>query len=150
MVAAVSRYDVLLFLHVLAAFAAVTAVVLLTTVAIGIRGGGADAAPFLRLSGLARTLWNVSGLGTLVFGVWLALDVEGYGLLDGWIIAAFVLWLVAGGTGAQVANTFHEAGRGSASGGVDLSAIGRTRVLHTVMAVAVAALLVVMIYKPGA
>jgi uncharacterized membrane protein len=140
-----SRYDVLLFLHVLAAFAAVTAVVLLTTVAVGVRGG-ADAAPFLRLSGLARTLWNVSGLGTLVFGVWLALDVEGYSLLDGWIIAAFVLWLIAGGTGAQVANTFYAAGQ-DADGA---SAIARTRVLHAVMAVAVAALLVVMIYKPGA
>lgn len=141
-----SRYDVLLFLHVLAAFAAVTAVVLLTTVAVGVRGG-VDAAPFLRVSGLARTLWNVSGLGTLVFGVWLAIDVEGYSLLDGWIIAAFVLWLIAAGAGAQVANTFYAAGQGPEG---DVSAIARTRVVHAVMAVAVAALLVVMIYKPGA
>jgi hypothetical protein len=146
MVAPMSRYDVLLFLHVLAAFAAVTAVVLLTTVAIGVRGGGGGA-PFLRLSGLARTIWNVSGLGTLVFGIWLALDVEGYSLLDGWIIAAFVLWLIAGGTGAQVAQAFVSASQGPEG---EVSALERTRVLHAVMAVAVAALLVVMIYKPGA
>jgi uncharacterized membrane protein len=144
----VSRYELLLFLHLLAAFAAVTAVVLLTTVAIGVRGDGANAAPFLRLSGLARTLWNVSGVGTLVFGVWLALDMDDYGLFDGWIIAALVLWAIAGGTGQQVAQAFYEAGR---QPGVDTgAALARTRALHAVMAVTVAALLVVMIYKPGA
>jgi hypothetical protein len=144
-----SRYDVLLFLHILAAFATVTVVVLLTTVAVGIRGAGAGAgaAPLLRLSGLARRLWDVAGLGTLVFGIWLALDLDDYGLFDGWIIAAIVLWIVAAGTGTRVGQAFVEA---SQAGEADLSLLARTRVPHAVMAIAVAALVVIMIYKPGA
>jgi len=139
-------YDVLLFLHVLAAFATVTVVVLLTTVAVGISGAGTATTPLLRLSGLARRLWDVAGLGTLVFGIWLALYVDGYGLLDGWIIGAIVLWIVAAGAGTRVGQAFLEA----SEGGGDLSALSRTRTLHIVMAVSVAALLIVMIYKPGA
>ena len=139
-------YDLLLFLHVLAAFATVTVVVMLTTVAVGVRGAGTAAAPLLRLSGLARRLWDVAGLGTLVFGIWLALYVDGYGLLDGWIIGAIVLWIVAAGAGTRVGQAFLEA---SEAGG-DASALARTRTLHIVMAVSVAALLIVMIYKPGA
>lgn len=145
-----SRYEVLLFLHVLAALATVTVVVLLTTVAVGIRGAGPSVAPLLRLSGLARRLWDVGGLGTLVFGIWLALDLDEYGLFDGWIIAAIVLWIVAAGAGSRVGQSFLEASEAAGRGEGDLSALARTRVLHAVMAVAVAALLVVMIYKPGA
>lgn len=146
-----SRYDVLLFLHLLGAFATVTVVVLLTTFAVAARGPAA--VPVLRLSGLARRMWDVAGLGTLVFGIWLALDVEDYGLLDGWILAAIVLWVIAAGTGTRVGQTFHEARERAERGEGDVATLvtdGRTRLLHVVMAVAVAALLIVMIYKPGA
>ena len=55
----------------------------------------------------ALALWNVGGLGVLVFGVWLALEVDGYELWDGWIIAAMVLWSSpprpAGGSGPACA-----------------------------------------------
>jgi uncharacterized membrane protein len=150
-----SRYEVLLFLHVLSAFATVTVVVLLTTFAIATRRATAasEALPVLRLSGLARRLWDVAGLGTLVFGIWLALDVDGYDLLDGWIVTAIVLWIVAAGTGTRVGMTFQEARQAAERGEGDLAALlrdGRTRFLHVLMAIAVAALLVVMIIKPGA
>ena len=39
-------------------------------------------------------LWAIGGLGTLVFGVWLALYVKGYEIWDGWIITAIVLWAI--------------------------------------------------------
>jgi hypothetical protein len=148
----VSGYDVLLFFHVLAAFATVTVVVLLTTFAIATRSGTApEGLPVLRLSGLARRLWDFSGLGTLVFGIALALDVDGYGLLDGWILAAVALWVVAAGAGTRVGQAFHEVHKADDRGEVDLETVVRgTRTLHLVMAAAVTALLVVMIYKPGA
>ena len=147
-----SGYDVLLFFHVLAAFATVTVVVLLTTFAIATRSGRAvEALPVLRLSGLARRLWDFSGLGTLVFGIALALDVDGYSLLDGWILAALALWIVAAGAGTRVGQAFQEAHVAAQRGEVEPeTAVRGTRTLHVVMAVAVTALLVVMIYKPGA
>jgi uncharacterized membrane protein len=150
-----SRYEVLLFLHVLSAFATVTVVVLLTTFVVATRRATAasEALPVLRLSGLARRLWDVAGLGTLVFGIWLALDVDGYDLLDGWIVTAIVLWIVAAGTGTRVGMAFQEAHQAAERGEGDLAALlrdGRARALHVLMAIAVAALLVVMIYKPGA
>jgi uncharacterized membrane protein len=44
---------------------------------------------------LADWSWNVSGTGLLVFGVWLALCVDGYELWDGWILGALGLFVVA-------------------------------------------------------
>lgn len=130
-------YDTLLFLHLLAAFASVTVVVLLTTIAVV---GG----PTLRLSGLARRLLDIGGAGTLVFGIWLALNV-GYSLLDGWILASLALWIVAVGTGTRVGIAFKEAEEFG-----NLVRDSRIRTMHVVMAVAMLLLLVVMIYKPGA
>ena len=149
-----SRYEVLLFLHLLFAFGTVAVVVMLTTLAIATRDvtTAGEALPVLRLSTLARRLWDVAGLGTIVFGIWLALDLDQYDLLDGWIIAAIVLWFVAAGTGTRVGVAFEEA-RDAAAGGGDFAALvrdGRTRAMHVAMAVAVAALLVDMIFKPGA
>ena len=147
-------YDWLLFLHVLAAFAAVAAVVLLSTVlAASWRSSGVvDAAPFLRLSRLGSRLWDVGGAGTLIFGIWLAVYVEGYELWDGWIIAALVLWVIAAAAGTRVGAGFRRAFGADAAHGELGGSIRSQRalVVHTIMALAVAALLIVMIYKPGA
>lgn len=147
-------YDWLLFLHVLAAFAAVAAVVLLSAIlAASWRAAGiVDAAPFLRMSRLGSRLWDVGGAGALIFGIWLAVDVEGYELWDGWIVAAFVLWVIAAAAGMRVGAGFRrafgaDAGHGELGGSIRSQ---RALVVHTVMAFAVAALLIVMIYKPGA
>ena len=83
-------------------------------------------------------LWNVGGLGVLVFGIWLALNVDGYELWDGWIVAAIVLWLIASGAGGRLS-------RGVREGVPD-----QARVLLAVMALATFALLIDMIFKPGA
>src|SRR3954451_16913355 len=99
-------------------------VVVLTTIAVV---GG----PALRLSGLARRLSDIGGAGTLVFGIWLALNV-GYSLLDFWILAALALWIVASGPGTRVAIAFKEA---EESGGVVSDT--RARTMHVVMAVSV-------------
>jgi hypothetical protein len=135
----VSRYDWLLFLHVLSAFAAVGSVVVFTPIVVAARRGGEGAAGALRLTPLARRLWDVGGAGTLVLGVWLAVDLDQYDLLDGWVLGALVLWAVAAGAGVRLGQVLQ--------GGEDAS---RANLLYVVTAAAVAALLVVMIFKPGA
>ena len=78
--------ELVLFLHVLMAFLLAATSVMGSAVVLG----AAVPDTTVRLSNL---LWDVGGIGTLVFGVWLALDE--YSLLDGWILAAFVLWAAA-------------------------------------------------------
>jgi hypothetical protein len=133
----VTRYEWLLLLHLLGAFATVGSVVAFTVVLLGSRGEAA-LGPTQRLLFLGRRLIELGGLLALVFGVWLALDLDEYGILDGWILLALALWLVATGAGSRLAQEYEE-----------LAAAARTR-LYLATAVAVTALLVVMIYKPGA
>lgn len=146
-----SRYEVLLFLHLIGAFASVATVVLLTTFVLATRGLGdvAKVPPVLRVSTLARRLFDIGGLLTLVFGVWLALDLDAYGITDAWILIALALWVVAAGAGMRVGAAFDEA----REGGQSLATAIRSQsivTLHVVMSVAILALLVVMVYKPGA
>jgi hypothetical protein len=124
-------YDTLLFLHVLAAFALGVTAVTYSAVALGATAGG----PALRV---ADACWAVGGLGTLILGIWLALDVDGYEVWDGWILGAIVLWAIATETGrrAQVAIAEGEGG-------------GAT-LMHWLRTLAVIGLLVLMVWKPGA
>jgi hypothetical protein len=130
----VSLYEWLLFLHVVAAFLLVAG---LAAYGVLVLGDGGDAARGA-LAPPALALWNAGGLGVLVFGIWLALDVDGYEPWDGWIVGAIVLWLVASGAGGRL------------SRGVREGADDRAALLLAVMAVATLALLVDMIFKPGA
>ena len=140
--------DALLFLHVLAAFLAVAAVVVFTVMVLSVRGGSAAAdSPALRLTPVARRLWDIGGAGTLVLGVWLALKFDQYGILDGWIIAAFVLWAIAGFAGAKLGQAFYAA-RDGGDGAATLTS-QRTMLMYALMTVAVTLLLIDMIYKPG-
>jgi hypothetical protein len=123
-------YDWLLFLHLLAAFAIAVTAVIYSAVALGAGAGGAAVR-------VADICWNVGGIGTLVLGIWLVLDVDGYELWDGWILAAIVLWLVATGSGER-ARTQLAAGRADAAP------------MHWLRTLAVIGLLVLMVWKPGA
>jgi hypothetical protein len=130
----VSLYEWLLFLHVLAAFLLVSGLLAYGVLVLG--GGGAAVRGVLARP--AAGLWNVGGLGVLVFGVWLALNVDGYELWDAWIIVALVLWLIASGAGGQLERLVRE---GAVAGG---------RAHYAVMAAATVVLLLDMIYKPWA
>jgi hypothetical protein len=124
-----------LFLHVLAAFALVTGVVGFGVVlGQASRPGGA---PALRLTPLARRLWDIGGGGTLVFGIVLALDE--FELTDGWILGALVLWVVAAGTGVRLGQDLTEG-----------EVRGRAWGLFAVAALATLGILYLMIFKPGA
>jgi hypothetical protein len=126
-------YDWLLFLHVLAAFMLASTVVTYSAVVLG-----APAGP--RAISVANMMWDVGGLATLVLGIWLAIDVDGYEVWDGWILGAIVLWVVATGLGQEVRKAT----------GADGVAAGRAAPLHWLRTVVILALLVLMIWKPGA
>ena len=133
-----STYEWLLFLHLLAAFLLVAGLVAYSVLVLS--GGGAPVARTLGRPALA--LWNAGGLGTLVFGVWLALDIDGYELWDGWIIAALVLWFVGSGAAGRLGASVRE--------GQSVQGIDGARVMVGVMALATLLLLLDMIFKPGA
>jgi uncharacterized membrane protein len=159
----VSRYDWLLFLHVLSAFALVAAVVVYSFFIAGSRNLSvpSDVLRVLRVSRLAAVLSGVGSVGVLVFGIWLAIDLDQYQLWDGWIIAALVLWLVQGAVGNRSEKTYNVArdraralvaeGRDGPSS--ELKALVRTPsglAFHLASVGVVLLLLVDMIFKPGA
>ena len=142
-----SRYDWLLFLHVLAGFALIASMVIFATLLLTARAGAPS--PLIGLSWLASRLWEVGGLGTLVFGLWLAIDSPPpihYDFFDGWILAALLLWFVNGGSGSQVIAAWKAAREG------DAGALGTARFTsqNLVLMLAGTLLIVDMIFKPGA
>jgi uncharacterized membrane protein len=152
----VTFYEWLLFLHVVAAFLTVAGVVFFVALLLATRRapGSAEAMPLLRLSGLGFWLWNIGAVLVLVLGIALAIDVDGYEVWDGWILLAIALWLVASGAGGRIGQTYQQAvSAPEAEIDARLAVAVRTPaalILHAVMAISVLALLVVMIYKPGA
>jgi uncharacterized membrane protein len=109
-----------------------------SAVALGATAGG-------RMLFVADRCWDVGGLGTLVLGIWLALNLDEYDFFDGWIIGAIVLWFIATGLGQMVQ-------RGMATGETSAAA-GKTSAvdtLHWLRTLVVIGLLVLMVWKPGA
>jgi hypothetical protein len=131
-------YDTLLFLHLLAAFLLTTGVVVYSSFVLGSPVNGPTRT-------VGEALWGIGGLGTIVLGIWLALYLDEYEIWDGWIIAAIVLWLAATGTGQPVSAAFRPRGDDSA-----IAVDQRIVVMHWLRALMVVALLVVMVWKPGA
>jgi drug/metabolite transporter (DMT)-like permease len=139
----VDRYEWLLFLHVTGAFAVVATVVLYGAVVVG--GVGAPMELRRRFLQLGNVLFSIGAVLTLVFGVWLAIDDDQYELWDGWIIAALVLWVIAG----AVEQRF----RRSLAPPADVDTATRARdatLMYGVLAAVVVAFLLLMITKPGA
>ena len=124
-------YHTLLFFHLIAAFLLAVTVVSYTVVALGASTGG-------RTLFVADRCWDVGGLGTLILGIWLALDLDQYDFWDGWILGAIALWFVATGLGQGTQR------RLAADPGADIAA------MHWLRTLAVLGLLVLMIWKPGA
>ena len=133
-----SLYEWLLFLHVFTAFLLVAGLVAYGVLVLAAGGEGVRRA----LGPSALALWNTGGLGVLVFGIWLALNVDGYELWDGWIIAALVLWFIASAAGGRLGAGVREGER--------IKGIDRAGLMVGVMALATVLLLLDMIFKPGA
>ena len=124
-------YDWLLFLHMVAAFLLAATIVMYSAVALGAAAPG-------RTLFIANRCWDVGGLGTLIFGIWLALNLDQYGFFDGWILGALALWVVATGLGQSVQRRM---------AGGDTSAVAA---MHWIRTLVVIGLLVLMVWKPGA
>jgi hypothetical protein len=128
-------YDTLLTLHIFTAAALFATMVVYSAYALG---SPRDA----RVLNVGRVLWAVGGLGTLIFGVWLAIYVDDYEVWDGWIIGAIVLWAIATELGRRAEVGFME--------GAATRAREQANLMHWLRSAAVIGLLVLMIYKPGA
>jgi hypothetical protein len=127
-------YHTLLFLHLIAAFLLAITVVMYSALALG-----ATSSP--RMLFIADRCWDVGGLGTLVFGIWLALNLDQYDFFDFWILLALVLWFVATGLGQNVQRRM---------GSEDVRSARAVNSMHWLRTIVVIALLVTMVWKPGA
>ena len=103
----------------------------------------------------------VGSLGVIIFGIWLAIALDGVQVWDGWVIAAIVLWAVATEVGRRAGPEFQpsldRAKELVASGqtGPDsrLAELARTQrgaLLHSLSTLATLLILIDMIWKPGA
>ena len=128
-------YETLLFLHILAAFALMSGIVIFSSTAFGVVLGPRQLFVATRLTDVGATL-------ALVFGVWIVLREDVYDITDGWILGAIVLWVVAVALGGMTGKAM--------AGAADPRLSGRAAVLHWLTTVATVGILVLMIWKPGA
>ena len=135
-------YDTLLFLHLLGAF--------VTAVTIGVFCAWGFGAPVQKGGfALADWAWNISGALLIVFGIWLALYVDGYEIWDGWILGALVLFGAASAFGAWARQGVLEVigddeGTAASISGTRVALWNWLRTLSIVL------ILVLMVWKPGA
>jgi hypothetical protein len=127
--------DALLFLHVLSAFLLMATVVMLSAVALGAPVGA-------RVASVGNVLWDVGGLGTLAFGVWIVARDDAWEIGDGWILGAIALWFVA--TGVATATR-----RGLEGDDEPVYTAAAAR-MHWLRSAIVVGFLVLMVWKPGA
>ena len=159
-----SLYDWLLSLHVLTAFALVAALAVFWIIGVVARNVDrpVESLRYFRVARPANVLMIVGTLGTLVFGIWLAIERDEYQVWDGWILAALVLWAISAETGRRGGIPYVEArklaerlaaeGRGNEPSS-ELAAKLQDRggmILNGLSSLAILLILVDMIYKPGA
>ena len=156
-------YDWLLALHILSAAALVAAVVLYSVLILGTRGldRPSEVVRYFRLARVGDVLMPIGSLGVLIFGIWLAIDVEAYQVWDGWVIAAIVLWFIFGGVGSRLGKLYNGArdrarklvAEGRDEPDAELREVMTSQtglILHLTTVLVVILFFVVMIYKPGA
>ena len=97
------KYEWLLFFHVSGAFLLLGGVVVAWVLGIAAtrRHVPSEIALLFRLTGAAAASIGLGMLLTLGFGIWLVIDLGEYKITDGWILAALVMWAVAGALGGQ-------------------------------------------------
>ena len=155
--------DWILALHVLSAFALVAGLVVFwALIVVGRRiDTPGDTLALSPVAKVGSATVGVGMVGTIVFGVWLALSVGNYDIWDGWIIAAIVLWFVGSALGRQTGKEFMAApmraveleSAGQTGSNQELLALNRTSrglLLQTLTSLVVLLILIDMIWKPGA
>jgi hypothetical protein len=133
----VSTYDWLLFLHLLGAAAVFSALALFTAGLLGTQAERPDGDVLLRpLVRVGGVLFDVGGLLLVVFGIWLAYEAD-YGLSEGWVLAALVVYVVAAFAGTRTRIRLR-------------GAMEHAGAFYAVTLASVLVLLALMIFKPGA
>ena len=135
--------DWLLALHVLSAIIVLASLTMLWTLIIATRPSAPLIAPesakvFGRVGG---PLVGVGMMGAVIFGIWLAIDDDAYHIWDGWILASLILWAISGAVGGRAGQTFEKDPVGGRAAGIRFQAISSVLIL---------AILLLMIWKPGA
>jgi len=155
--------DWILALHLLSAFALVGAMTMFSIGFVALRSADAPGRVLAVDSAMrvARVAIAVGAVGTILFGVWLAISLDAYHLWDLWVILAIAGWAVATElsrrSGVALSEPFEHARRLVAQGkdGPDpeLTAALRltpARRLHWIAVAIIVLVLVDMIWKPGA
>jgi hypothetical protein len=139
----VDLFDWLLFLHVLSAALAVGALTALWALVLSGRGTAPTLSPdsAMRFGRAAGILVGVGMIGVIVFGIWLAIHVDGYELWDPWILASIVIWAISGWAGGQAGRAFADDPVAGRQKGIRLQAVN---------SVGLFVILILMIWKPGA
>jgi hypothetical protein len=153
----------LLALHLLSAFALVGSLTAYSIAVVLLQRGAtpvqlAALTPVLRVGGPAI---GIGILGTLVFGLWLAISLDAYSVFDGWVLLALVLWVAATGLGQRggslLGRLYDQAGelaaRGETGPSAELAAevrASRGPLLHWLASALTVLVLVDMVWKPGA
>jgi uncharacterized membrane protein len=159
----VSFDDWILALHLLSAFAYVAGMIVFWVLIVAVRrtdtpDGTTRMAPVVKIGTIGTA---VGAVGTIVFGLWLTFSVGGYRIWNFWIIAALVLWAIAGGVGGRTGKEYQRGmdkaleleAAGQTGPNAELLALNRTQngvVLHAIASAALLLLLIDMIWKPGA
>ena len=158
-----SFLDWALVVHVLSAFAYVGGLVVFWVLIVAVRSVDTPAET-LRMEPIVKVgtvAVGIGAVGTIVVGIYLAFAVDSYAIWDGWIIAALVLWAVAGGLGQRTGVAYMQGmnkakeldAAGKTGPDQELLALNRTQtglMLQALASLAVLLILVDMIFKPGA
>ena len=160
---ALTLNDWLVALHLWSAFALVASMVLFWVLVVAARDCDSieETIAYGRVGGIGSKVVGFGFGGTIVFGVWLAFNKDSYAIWDGWIIAALVLWAVAGALGQRTGVAYMQGmnkakeldAAGKTGPDQELLALNRTQtglILQTLASLAVLLMLVDMIFKPGA
>ena len=155
--------DWLLALHVLSAFAYVGGIVLFWVLVVAVRKTDTPdetirMEPIVKVGNVAV---GIGAVGTILLGIWLAFALDGYAIWDGWIIAAIVLWAIAGGIGQRTGAAYMQGmtkakeldAAGQSGSNAELLALNRTStglLMQSLASIVLLLILLDMIFKPGA
>jgi uncharacterized membrane protein len=108
----VSLYDVLLFLHVVGGFVLMGAITLFSIVVVATWKAQrpSEIVEFAGITRVGGLLVMVGTLMTVVFGLWLAIELDEYHLWEGWVLAAIVLWAIGSEAGRRSASSYGRMG----------------------------------------
>jgi hypothetical protein len=155
----VDFYAWMLALHLLAAFALASALVLYSVLVWSGRRMKTleETRVLFRVAPVGTPLIG-AGLGlTLILGIVLAVDSDTFQLWDGWVIAGIVLWAALGAVGGRSGAYYSAVQKRAESGdpGAEQDVLARLQaptgmLLHLATIAIFVLLLLDMLYKPGA